>query len=134
MSKKSVRLTKAEFQVMKYFWSDGERSIREIQERMAEEAELAYTTVQTLVGRLEAKGALRRTRKIGNAFLFEAVITEDSTYRRLVDELLDLFGGSAEPLMAHRFESGKVTLKDLERLEKASRAAGSDPSKGRKRS
>jgi BlaI family transcriptional regulator, penicillinase repressor len=134
MSKKSVRLTKAEFQVMKYFWSDGERSIREIQERMAEEADLAYTTVQTLVGRLEAKGALRRTRKIGNAFLFEAVITEDSTYRRLVDELLDLFGGSAEPLMAHLFESGKVTLKDLERLEKASRAAGSDPAKGRKRS
>lgn len=133
MSKKSVRLTKAEFQVMKYFWSDGERSIREIQERMASEAELAYTTVQTLVGRLEAKGALRRTRKIGNAFLFEAVVTEDSTYRRLVDELLDLFGGSAEPLMAHLFESGKVTIKDLERLEKASRTAGSDP-KGRKRS
>jgi BlaI family penicillinase repressor len=123
MSKQPIRLTKAELQVMKHFWAGGESSIREIQERLAPEADLAYTTVQTLVARLEEKGALERTRKVGNAFMFTATISEQSTYRRLVDELLDLFGGSAEPLMAHLFESGKLTLQDLERLEKASREA-----------
>jgi BlaI family penicillinase repressor len=123
MSKQNVRLSKAELGVMKHFWSAGESSIREIQERLSSEADLAYTTVQTLVNRLEEKGALRRTRKIGNAFMFEPTVTEQSTYRRIVDEFLELFGGSAEPLMAHLFESGKLTLKDLEKLEKASRGS-----------
>lgn len=121
MSKRSVHLAKAELQVMKQFWLHGERSIREIQEFLAPDAELAYTTVQTLVNRLEEKGALRRTRKIGNAFLFEPLISEQSTYRRIVDEFLELFGGSAEPLMTHLFESGRITLGDLAKLEKATR-------------
>lgn len=116
-----MKLTRAELQVMQHFWDAGERSIREIQERLAPDAELAYTTVQTLVHRLEEKGALRRTRKIGNAFLFEPAVTRKSTYRHLIEDFLSIFGGSAEPLVSHLFESGKLTVQDLAKLEEAAR-------------
>ena len=73
---------------------------------------------QTIVQRLEQKGAVRRTRKVGNALMFEPVITRKSVYRRLVDEFLELFGGSAQPLVAHLLQSGKLTLEDIKALEK----------------
>ena len=133
MPKTAAKLTRAELQVMEHFWEKGESSIREIQDRLGQSVELAYTTVQTLVHRLEEKGALKRTRKIGNAFLFEPSVTRTSTYRRLIDDFLDLFGGSPEPVMSHLFESGKISLEDLSRLEKASRGEAADPKPRRKK-
>ncbi|MFN2240269.1 MAG: BlaI/MecI/CopY family transcriptional regulator [Thermoanaerobaculia bacterium] len=123
MSKVTVRLSRAELQLMKHFWGRGERSVREIQESL--DTSLAYTTVQTLIARLEEKGALRRTRKIGNAVMFEASVTERSIHERLIDEFLEVFGGSAQPLVAHLFESGRISLEDLQKLEKAT---GNEPS------
>jgi len=116
--KKSARLTRFELEIMELFWPLGEASVREIQEAIPEKSRPAYTTVQTIVQRLEQKGAVRRTRKVGNALMFEAVLTRKSAYRRLIDEVLDLFGGSAQPLVAHLLESGKLTLEDLKELEK----------------
>ena len=115
---KQVRLTRFELEIMELLWRLGETSVREIQETIPEKERPAYTTVQTIVQRLEAKGAVRRTRKVGNALMFEASITRRSAYRRLVDEILDLFGGSAQPLVAQLLESGKITLEDLKELEK----------------
>jgi BlaI family penicillinase repressor len=86
---------------------------------LSEKKRPAYTTVQTIVQRLEQKGAVRRTRKIGNALMFEPSITKMSAYRRVVDDLLALFGGSAQPVVAHLLESGKLTLEDLKALEEA---------------
>jgi len=116
--KKDIRLTRFELEIMELLWSLGEASVREIQEAIPEKSRPAYTTVQTIVQRLEAKGAVHRTRKVGNALMFEAVVTRKSAYRRLVQEVLDLFGGSAQPLVAHLLESGKLTLEDLKELEK----------------
>jgi predicted transcriptional regulator len=91
--------------------------VREIQERLPEKRRPAYTTVQTIVRRLEEKGAVRKLKKIGNAFIFEPAVTRKSAHRRLINELLELFGGSAWPLMAHLAEIGKLSLEDVRELE-----------------
>ena len=112
------RLSKLEMQVMELFWEHGPQAVREIQERFPEKARPAYTTVQTVVNRLEAKGALARARKLGNAHIFEPTVSRNAAQRRLVDEFLKLFGGRMQPLMSHLVESGKLTLEDVAEAEK----------------
>jgi BlaI family penicillinase repressor len=113
----NIRLTKFELEVMNALWELGPASVREIQEKLPEKKRPAYTTVQTIIYRLEEKGAVRRVKKIGNAHIFEAHVTRKSAHRRLINELLDLFGGSARPLMAHLVETGKLSLEDVRELE-----------------
>lgn len=125
------KLTKFELEVMDVLWRLREASVREVVDALGETRRPAYTTVQTIVQRLEQKGAVRRSRRIGNAFMFEPVLTRKSAYRRIVDELLELFGGSAQPVVAHLLESGKLTLEDLRELEQAEDAA--NELKGRRR-
>lgn len=112
-----ARLTRAELQLMETLWDLAEASVREILEALPEDSRPAYTTVQTLVGRMEEKGAVRRSRKIGNAYMYAPVISRKSTYRRLVDDLLDLFGGTPAPIVAHLVDSGKLSLADLRDIE-----------------
>lgn len=114
---KSVKLTRFELEVMSALWELGAASVREIQEKLPEKKRPAYTTVQTIVYRLEEKGAVHRVKKIGNAHIFEASVTRKSAHRRLINELLDLFGGSARPLMAHLVETGKLSLEDVREVE-----------------
>ena len=114
---KNIRLSKFEVGLMDALWKMGKASIRELQEQLPEKKRPAYTTVQTMVNRLEEKGAVRRVRKIGNAHIYEPMITRRAAYRRLIDDFLDLFGGSARPLMAHLLETGKLTLEDVRTLE-----------------
>lgn len=114
-----IQLTKFELEIMDLLWRLEEASVREVMEALSERKRPAYTTVQTIVQRLEQKGAVRRTRKIGNALMFAPVLSRASAYRRVVDELLALFGGSAQPVVAHLLESGKLTLEDLKALEEA---------------
>jgi BlaI family penicillinase repressor len=116
--KKTSRLTRFELEIMDVLWPLGEASVREVRDALPEDRRPAYTTVQTIVQRLELKGAVRRSRKVGNALMFEPLITRKSAYRRLIDEFLDLFGGSAQPVLAHLIESGKLTLEDIKDLEK----------------
>jgi BlaI family penicillinase repressor len=115
--KKSIKLTKFELEIMEALWTLGRASVREIQEILPEHKRAAYTTIQTIIHRLELKAAVRQIRKIGNAYIYEPAISRESAHRRLVDELLDMFGGSARPLMAHLAESGKIRLEDLKELE-----------------
>src|SRR4051812_30312896 len=103
---------------MEALWTRGESSVREIQEALPEKNRPAYTTVQTMVYRLEAKKALRRVRKIGNAHIFEAVLTRDAAQRRLVGEFLSIFGGRMQPGMAHLIEAGNLSPKDVSDAEK----------------
>jgi BlaI family penicillinase repressor len=112
------RLSKLEFQVMEALWSRGQLSIREIQEEIPARKTPAYTTVQTTVYRMEAKGVVRRVKKVGNFHVFEAVITRDTAQRRVIDDLLGYFGGRSQPLMAHLIESGKLSLGDVREAEK----------------
>jgi BlaI family penicillinase repressor len=111
------KLSKLEHQIMEALWSRGASSVREILEAFPEKGRPAYTTVQTMVYRLEEKGAVRRTRKIGNAHIFEAAISRASAQRRLIDELLAFFGGSSQPVVAHLIESGNLTLDDVKEAE-----------------
>src|SRR3954454_17945603 len=120
MSKERIALTKFETEVMSVLWRLGEPTVREIDNAMDRAERPAYTTAQTIVQRLEQKGAVRRTRKAGNALYFEPAITRKSVYRRLVDELLGLIGGS-QPLVAHLVETGKLSLDDLKAIEKAAK-------------
>ncbi|HKT79549.1 MAG TPA: BlaI/MecI/CopY family transcriptional regulator [Vicinamibacterales bacterium] len=117
------KLTRLEMQVMDALWTHGPSSIREIQETFPEKDRPAYTTVQTLVYRLEAKQAIRRTKRVGNAQIVEAAITRRAAQRRLVDDLLALFGGNAQPLMSHLIASGKLTLDDVEEARNELRKA-----------
>src|SRR6478672_2625174 len=115
----SPRLTKLEMQIMEALWSRGASSVREIQEAFPEQDRPAYTTVQTMVYRLEGKKAIRRVKKIGNAHIFEAVVSRNAAQRRLIDELLSFFGGRTQPVMAHLIESGQLTLEDVKEAELA---------------
>jgi predicted transcriptional regulator len=115
------KLTRLELQIMDALWASGKASIREIQETFPEEGRPAYTTIQTTVYRLEAKKAVRRVRKVGNFHIFEAAVSRDAAQRRLIDELLALFGGRSQPVMARLIESGKLTLGDVKEAEKTLR-------------
>ena len=124
------RLTRLELRIMEALWNQGASSIRQIQEAFPERDRPAYTTVQTMVYRLEGKKAIRRVRKIGNAHIFEAVISRNAAQRRLIDELLSFFGGRTQPVMAHLIESGQLTLEDVQEAEQTlRRLARKDKSK-----
>ena len=112
------KLSKLEMQIMEVLWTSGPTAIREIQESFGPKNRPAYTTVQTMVYRLEAKKALRRARKVGNAHVFEAVITRDAAKARLVDEFLSLFGGRMQPVMAQLIEAGNLSPKDVADAER----------------
>jgi BlaI family penicillinase repressor len=113
------KLSKLELQIMNALWSRGQCSVREIQETFPAKKRPAYTTVQTTVYRLEAKKALRRVKKIATALIFEASVSRKAAERRLIDDLLGLFGGRSRPIMAHLIESGTLTLDDVREAEKA---------------
>jgi BlaI family transcriptional regulator, penicillinase repressor len=115
------KLTKLELKIMETLWTTGAASIREIQEAFPGRDRPAYTTVQTTVYRLESKKAVRRVKKISNAHIFEAVVTRGAAQKRLIDELLGLFGGRTQPVMAHLIESGKLTLDDVKEAERTLR-------------
>lgn len=111
------KLTRLEMQVMEALWSSGPASVREIQESFPEKNRPAYTTVQTLVYRLEAKKAVRRVKKVGNAHIFEAAVTRAVAQHRLIDDLLEYFGGKSLPVMSRLIETGRLTLEDVKEAE-----------------
>jgi len=115
------KLSKLEFQIMEALWTQGEASIREIQETFPARRRPAYTTIQTTVYRMEAKNIVRRVKKVGNFHIFAAAVSRSAAQRRLIDDLLALFGGRTQPVMAHLIESGKLTLEDVKDAEKALR-------------
>jgi BlaI family transcriptional regulator, penicillinase repressor len=118
------KLTRLELQIMDALWTHGASSVREIQERFPEKDRPAYTTVQTMVYRLETKKAIRRVKKIGNAHIFEAAISRNAAQRRLIDDLLSFFGGRSQPVMAHLIESGNLTLDDVKEAEQTLKKLG----------
>jgi predicted transcriptional regulator len=115
------KLSKLEFQIMETLWTQGDLSIREIQEAFPAKRRPAYTTIQTTIYRLEAKGVVRRVKKVGNFHIFAAAVSRNAAQRRLIDDLLALFGGRSQPVMSHLIESGKLTLEDVKEAEKTLR-------------
>jgi BlaI family penicillinase repressor len=117
----SPKLTRLELRIMEMLWSKGPGSIRELLDGFPEPDRLAYTTVQTVVNRLEAKKAVRRTGRVGNAHIFEAVTSRGSAQRRMIDELVSWFGGRPVPVMTHLIESGRLTPEEIREARKALR-------------
>ena len=111
------KLSKLELKIMEALWDHGPSSIREMQERFPQKSRPAYTTVQTTVSRMEAKKAITRVKKIGGAHIYDALVTRDTAQRRLVDDFLALFGGRAQPIMAHFVDAGKLSLEDVQQVE-----------------
>jgi len=115
----ATKLSKLEFRIMEALWAGGVLSIREIQETFPARQIPAYTTIQTTVYRMEAKGIVRRAKKVGHFHVFEAVISRTAAQRSIIDDLLSYFGGQSQPLMAHLIESGKLSLEDVREAERA---------------
>jgi BlaI family penicillinase repressor len=130
---KEPRLSKSETRILEQYWKLGTASVREILESLPEDERVAYTTVQTLVYRLEEKGALRKVKKIGNAQLFQPALDQSQYRRRLVRDLLDLFGGSPRLLVSNLLENGTLTLRDLKALQSAARSDKNGHARGGKR-
>jgi BlaI family transcriptional regulator, penicillinase repressor len=126
------KFSKLDLRILEALWAHGKASIREIQEAFPEPRP-AYSTIQTIVYRLETKGALRRVRKIGNADIFEPLVSRDVTRLKLLDEILSFFGGKAQPMMAQLAEAGKLTLDDVRELEKTVRKLEAQQKAERKR-
>lgn len=136
IKKREIHLSRFELELMEILWTLREASVREIWEAIQERRRPAYTTVQTILTRLEEKKAVRRTRKIGNALLFEPLVAREPVYQRLIDEFLGLFGGSAQPLVGRLLETGQLTLEDLKALEERHRTVREEtdePKERRKR-
>lgn len=112
------KLSKLEFQIMETLWARNECSIRELQEAFQAKKRPAYTTIQTTVYRMEAKGVVSRTKKVGNFHVFAPAISQDAAQRRLLDDLLALFGGRGQPVMTHLIESGKLSMEDVKEAER----------------
>jgi predicted transcriptional regulator len=115
------KLSKLELQLMDILWRRGASSIREVQEGFPEKDRPAYTTVQTMIYRLEVKKAVKRTKKISNAHIFEAAVSREKAQGRLIDDFFAMFGGRMQPVMAHLIEAGKLTLEDVQEAEKTLR-------------
>jgi len=114
----NTRVTRFELQLLEKLWELGPSSVREVQEALPDDRRPAYTTVQTMIYRLEQKGAVRRVKKVGNAHIFEALLTRNSVRKRLVGDLLEMFGGSPASVMSHLVETGKLTLADIRAIER----------------
>src|SRR5580698_1444420 len=119
---KKPKLAKLELRILEALWVRGSASMREIQEAFPDPRP-AYTTITNTVYRMEAKHAVRRVRKIGNADIFEPLIAKDAARDGLLDEILSFFGGRPQPMIAQLIESGKLTLDDIRELEKAAAEA-----------
>src|SRR5215471_18283764 len=123
------KVTRFELELLEQLWKLGPSSVREVQESLPEKGRPAYTTVQTMMYRMEDKKVVRRVKKIGNAHVFEPLVTRKAVYRRLIDDLLDLFDGSPAPVMSHLVESGKLSLEDIREAEKALARLDKKPSR-----
>ena len=129
---KEPRLSKAETRILEQYWKLGTASVREVLDSLPEDERVAYTTIQTLVYRLEGKGALRKVKKIGNAQLFEPAINQSQYRSRITRDLLDLFGGSPRLLVSNLLENGEITLRDLKALQNAAAGGKNGRSRGGK--
>lgn len=129
---RSPKLSKLEYQIMETLWSKGECSIRDVQESFPSSARQAYTTIQTTVYRMEAKGVVERVKKVGNFHIFAPAISRDAAQRRLIDDMLALFGGRGQPVMAHLIESGNLSLEDVKEAERLVRNLSKHKSQERK--
>jgi predicted transcriptional regulator len=122
-----VSLSRLELEIMQPLWQLKQATVREVRDALPERQRPEYTTVQTIIYRLEAKGAVERVKKVGNAHVFAPAVSRKSTVGALVEDLVQRLGGTAQPVMAHLVESGKIGLKELRELETLLQESKAEP-------
>lgn len=113
-----AKLSRLEFKIMEALWTKQECSIRDILESFPARNQPAYTTIQTTVYRMEAKGIVHRLKKVGNFHVFAPAVSREAAQRSLMDDVLALFGGRGQPVMQHLVQSGKLSLEDVKEAER----------------
>ena len=113
-----MNLSNFELEVMRLIWRDKEVIVPDLHRELAEERDITYSTVKTIVDRLEEKGAITRLRTYGRTILYGPAIAEKSLAKPLVNDLLRrLFGGEARPFISHLLKDENLSLDDLSYLE-----------------
>jgi len=115
---KQVRMGRMQVRIMRVLWERGSASARKITESLGREKPVAHSTVQTLLRKLEAKGAVRHE-KVERTFVFHPTVDSRSVARGATRELMErVFGGSAAGLVAHLLKEEKIPRKELEEIRK----------------
>lgn len=113
-----MKLGGRQLAIMRVLWDRGEATVMDVQESLDLERPLAYSTVATVLSRMEQKGLVRH-RAQGRVFYYQPAITEDGISTSLVDELVDrIFGGSPSALVSHLLESDQVDPDELDRIKR----------------
>ncbi len=117
MPKKPVELTEAEWAIIKAVWSGEPCTAPEIQQRLQEETQWAYSTVRTLMDRMVPKGLLT-AEKVGNQTLYRSAVTREQAQRgELLYALKHAFNGALTPMVQCLLETGPLSAEDLTELE-----------------
>jgi BlaI family penicillinase repressor len=112
------KLSKLELQVMETLWTEGDSSIRAIQQGFPEKGRPSYGTIQTTIYRMEAKKIVRRVGKVGNFHIFQPLVSRDAAQLRLIDEFFAMFGGRSQLVVMHLVKSGRLKLEDVKEAER----------------
>ena len=114
-----MRLSEFELDVMTHFWSDRELSAPELFERIGAARGVAYSTVKTIIDRLEEKGAIERVATRGRTIVYSPVVKRERVRKPLVKAFLRrLFGDDLRPLFAQLLQDEKLSGEELEYLRK----------------
>ena len=115
----SIRLSEFELDVMTHFWSDHELSAPELFERIGNARGVAYSTVKTIIDRLEEKGAIERVSNRGRTIIYSPIVKRERVRKPLVKAFLRrLFGNDLRPLFAQLLQDEKLSAEELEYLRK----------------
>jgi len=112
----AIKIGAVQHQIMRVLWDEGEATAKRITEKLSEQKEVALSTVQTLLRKLETKGAVEHFKR-ERAFYFKAKVGEEEVSRSAVEDLLGrVFQGSVSGLVAHLLETEDVSTGELKRL------------------
>ena len=114
-----MKLSDFELEVMHIVWERGSVIATDVHGVIAERRPVAYSTVKTIIDRLEEKGALKRSRTYGRTIVYDATVAKEELTRPMLHSFIGkLFKGNVRPLFNHALKDEKLTLEDISYLEK----------------
>ena len=115
---KIFRLGDLQLQIMKLLWSCQEATVGDLHERLQGQKELAYTTIATMLRKMESRGLVQH-RSEGRSFVYSAAVPEEAVTRGMADHLVDrLFAGSLTDVVSHLLSTREVSRDELNQLER----------------
>jgi BlaI family transcriptional regulator, penicillinase repressor len=115
---KEMKLSEFELEVMQYLWKHPESTAPEVHEQIVQSKEVTYSTVKTIIDRLEKKGAIERVRQVGRSIIYGPSIKPEALQKPMFTSFIDkVFGGNKHSLFAHLFKDDKLSDDDIDYLE-----------------